>query len=129
MHTLNNPISYVRYGPLTPLDTMILKFDAPITATPYIGLNQLTIEANPNNDQPEQYHFNNFAAVNFNGVGNNTNPLLDVTFDNQHIMNNDIVSATARYLLFSLNFSKYLPAERYERNKRLPAIPQFHHTR
>lgn len=107
--TLINHISYVRYGPLTPLDTMIMKFDAPINSNPYIGLNQLTIEANPNNDQPEQYHFNNFAVVNFHGAGNTTNPTLDVTFDNQHIMNNDLVSAKPDILISLKSNNKYLP--------------------
>jgi hypothetical protein len=57
------------------------------------GANSLYVEVNPDNDQPEQFHFNNFVYRNFYIKGDTLNPLLDVTFDNVHILNNDIVSA------------------------------------
>lgn len=57
------------------------------------GKNNLYIEANPDNDQKEQFHFNNFAYRNFYVKGDSLNPLLDVTFDGQHILNRDIVSS------------------------------------
>lgn len=59
----------------------------------YSGLNSLWIEANPRNDQPEQYHFNNLADITFQVNKDITNPILDVTFDGQHILDGDIVSA------------------------------------
>ncbi len=57
------------------------------------GLNSFWIEANPNNDQVEQYHFNNIGERYFYVRSDKTNPLLDVTFDGVHILDNDIVSA------------------------------------
>jgi len=57
------------------------------------GKNSLWVEVNPRNDQPEQYHFNNIANLDFNVSRDRTNPLLDVTFDGIHILNGDIVSA------------------------------------
>ena len=51
------------------------------------------LEANPDNDQPEQYHFNNFAYRNLYVKPDSLNPLLDVTFDGVHILNRDIVSS------------------------------------
>jgi hypothetical protein len=51
------------------------------------------VDVNPDNDQPEQYHFNNFLYHNFYVKADNTNPFLDVTFDGIHILNRDIVSA------------------------------------
>jgi hypothetical protein len=51
------------------------------------------IEVNPDNDQPEQYHYNNIAYKKFFVQKDITNPLLDVTFDGIHIINGDIVSA------------------------------------
>ncbi|HYC40876.1 MAG TPA: C25 family cysteine peptidase [Chitinophagaceae bacterium] len=57
------------------------------------GMNTLYIEANPDNDQPEQYHFNNFAFRNIYVRPDSLAPLLDVTFDGVHILNRDIVSS------------------------------------
>lgn len=57
------------------------------------GLNTIYIEANPDNDQPEQQHFNNFAYRNLYVRPDSLNPLLDVTFDGTHILNRDIVSS------------------------------------
>ncbi|RYE00754.1 MAG: hypothetical protein EOP50_03205, partial [Sphingobacteriales bacterium] len=55
--------------------------------------NTVFVDVNPNNDQPELYHFNNFIYKNFFVRGDTLNPLLDVTFDNRHILNGDIVSS------------------------------------
>ena len=57
------------------------------------GLNTTYIEANPDNDQLEQYHFNNFAYRSLYVKPDSLNPLLDVTFDGVHILNRDIVSS------------------------------------
>lgn len=57
------------------------------------GSNSLWIEVNPNFDQPELSHFNNVGELPFFVRKDNTNPLLDVTFDGIHILNGDIVSA------------------------------------
>jgi hypothetical protein len=58
-----------------------------------VGSNLLFLEVNPGKDQLEQFHFNNFAFRNFFVRGDTLNPLIDVTFDNVHIINRDIVSA------------------------------------
>ena len=54
------------------------------------------ITANPiisnDKDQPEQFYFNNLAQTKISIIKDNTNPILDVTFDGVHILNNDIVS-------------------------------------
>lgn len=56
----------------------------------------LWITANPiisnDKDQPEQFYFNNLAQTKISIIKDNTNPILDVTFDGVHILNNDIVS-------------------------------------
>lgn len=57
------------------------------------GFNTMYIEANPDNDQLEKYHFNNFAYRNVYVKPDSLNPLLDVTFDGVHILNRDIVSS------------------------------------
>jgi len=75
----------------------------------YPGSNTLYIMFNPNNDQPEQYLFNNFLYANFFVKVDNTNPLLDVTFDGVHILNKDIVSAKPNILIKLTDESKFLP--------------------
>jgi len=78
------------YKPLLPNDTLtvIQAFDT----KKFVGLNSLFIDINPENNQPEQYHFNNFGYRNFLVIQDTLNPLMDITFDNIHILNNDIVS-------------------------------------
>lgn len=57
------------------------------------GLNTIFIDFNPDNHQPEQFHFNNFAFRTLYVKPDSLNPLLDVTFDGVHILNRDIVAA------------------------------------
>ena len=57
------------------------------------GNNTLVIEVNPGLDQLEQNYFNNIGQLPFFVKGDNTNPILDVTFDGVHILDGDIVSA------------------------------------
>jgi hypothetical protein len=91
-------------------DTMILKYKQQILSPNFTGYNQLTIEANPEDalHQPEEYHFNNYAVVNFSTTGNTVNPLLDVTFDSRRIMNGDIVSAKPTINITVKDQNKYL---------------------
>jgi hypothetical protein len=59
----------------------------------FAGNNQVYFEFNPDNNQPEQHHFNNYAFRSLYVKGDSLNPLLDVTFDGVHILNRDIVSS------------------------------------
>ena len=70
-----------------------LQLGSAINSATIPGNNTVYIEANPDNDQLEQYHFNNFAFRNIYVKYDNFNPLLDVTFDGQHILNKDLVSS------------------------------------
>ncbi|MDQ6904489.1 MAG: C25 family cysteine peptidase, partial [Bacteroidota bacterium] len=72
-----------RQKPLVSGDTIILKYD--LDTRQYPGANILLVDFNPNYDQPEQYHFNNFIYQNFYVKADKYNPLLDVTFDGLHI--------------------------------------------
>lgn len=72
-------------------DTLNIRY--PADTRQLVGANSMYVEVNPNNDQPEQYHFNNFLYKNFYVRGDSLNPLMDVTFDNVHILNRDIVSS------------------------------------
>lgn len=89
---VTHDIGSKRYSPMrNEGDSIIasISFD-PIS---YPGNNFLYIEANPDADQPEQYHPNNLGYLPFTVKVDKTNPLLDVTFDGVHILDGDIVSS------------------------------------
>lgn len=93
--TDRNNITHVlpiqKLKPLVASDTVHVSY--PIDSKIFGGMNILYVEVNPDNDQPELHHFNNFIYKNFYVAADTLNPLLDVTFDNAHILNGDIVSA------------------------------------
>jgi hypothetical protein len=75
------------------------------------GSNVLWVEVNPigkPRSQHEQYHFNNLARIPFTVSTDNINPLLDVTFDGVHILNNDIVSARPDILIRLKDENRFL---------------------
>lgn len=87
--------NYVRNAALPSLDTLYLTFSENTLEGKFKGNNQLTIEANPLdfNHEQEQFHFNNFLQLDYDVVGDQENPLLDVTFDGIRILDGDIVSS------------------------------------
>jgi hypothetical protein len=74
----------------------------------FAGLNSLWIEANPNNDQLEQYHFNNIGQLFFTVNKDKINPLMDVTFDGIHILDGDIVSSKPFVVIQLRDENKFL---------------------
>ena len=85
------PIQYSRQKPLSPQEVLLDTIS--VSTLSLTGYNEIWVEANPNNDQPEKYHFNNIASRSFYVTTDKINPLLDVTFDGVHIMNDDIVNS------------------------------------
>lgn len=71
-----------------------------IIANPYISTNV--------QDQPEQFYFNNIAESAFNVIKDDINPILDVTFDGIHIINEDIVSSEPNILITLDDENPYL---------------------
>lgn len=105
----NNQPHNFTVGKLKPLqsgDTAILRFSIPTDNL--AGNNVLFVDINADNDQPEQYHFNNFLYRNFYARQDKVNPLLDVTFDGVHILNRDIVSAKPHIQIKLKDDAKYL---------------------
>ena len=99
-------IPYPKAKPLISGDTIKIVYT--IDTKNYPGLNTINVDVNPGNDQPEQFHFNNFLFKNFYAKVDQTNPLLDVTFDNVHILNEDIVSAKPNIMIKLKDESKFL---------------------
>jgi len=102
MHTIQMP----RRKPLVSGDTLTL--DYIFDTKSYAGNNTIYVDFNPNNDQPEQYMFNNFLYKTFFVKGDSRAPTLDVTFDNVHILNDDIVSARPHIQIKLQSQSQYL---------------------
>ncbi len=90
-NNVRHVIPTIKHKPLNANDTLHVTY--PIDTRQFIGGNTLYVEVNPDNDQPEQYHFNNFLYYDFFVIKDQSSPLLDVTFDNVHILNGDIVSS------------------------------------
>ena len=95
-----------RFKPLISGDTLHVRN---LTLTSGLsGLNTFYLDVNPDNDQPEQFHFNNFMYRNFYVRSDKVNPLLDVTFDGVHILNRDIVASKPHIIIKLKDESKWL---------------------
>ncbi len=79
-----------RISPLLANDSLVLEFHADTRG--FKGQQQILVEINPDDDQREQQHFNNFGLKDFYVKGDERNPMLDITFDGTHILDGDIVS-------------------------------------
>jgi len=99
-------VNFPKTRPLVTGDSTRIDFD--IDTKTYPGLNTIYVDFNPDGDQPEQFHFNNFLYRNFYVKPDKTNPLLDVTFDNIHILNRDIVSSKPHIQIKLKDDAKYL---------------------
>jgi hypothetical protein len=91
---------------LVPGDTIMAAIT--FSSRDYLGNNVLWVEANPRNDQPEQFHFNNLTNRRFTVTRDITNPLLDVTFDGTHILNGDIISSRPEIKIQLLDENKFI---------------------
>jgi hypothetical protein len=95
-----------KFRPLVSGDTLHVRN---LTTTSGLsGLNTFYLDVNPDNDQPEQFHFNNFMYRNFYVKSDKVNPLLDVTFDGVHILNRDIVASKPHIIIKLKDESKWL---------------------
>lgn len=79
------------------------------------GYNVLWMEVNPyvngslvQTDQLEQYHYNNILQLPIFVVEDDKNPILDVTFNGQHILNGDIIDPTSEILITLKDDNPYL---------------------
>ncbi len=105
-NNIPKPINIPKRKALVSGDTLIISYAIDTKDLP--GNNTLFIDVNPNNDQPEQFHFNNVLYKDFFVKPDNYNPLLDVTFDGVHILNKDIVAAAPHILIKLKDESKFL---------------------
>jgi hypothetical protein len=76
-----------------------IKLNVPVDTKLLAGHNTVFINFNPDNDQPEEHLFNNFAFRNLYVRPDSLSPVMDVTFDGTHILNRDIVSSKPHILV------------------------------
>ncbi len=101
-----HPFELPKHRAIVSGDSIVVRFN--IETKDYPEHNIIFLDINPDNDQPEQYHYNNFLYRNFYVRVDKVNPLLDVTFDGVHILNRDIVSAKPHILIKLKDDAKFL---------------------
>jgi hypothetical protein len=89
----------IRFDSLRGSESNRIRFSFDTYAHQFTGLNTLVMEINPDNDQPELYHFNNLYDYPFFVIQDVVNPLMDVTFNGKHIMDGDFVSPTPEIII------------------------------
>ncbi len=94
---VKHPITYPRQDSLLVGETM--RDTVTFSTVGLSGINSFWMEVNPYTDasltitdQPEQAHFNNLLQLPFFVTSDDKQPILDVTFNGHHILNNDIVA-------------------------------------
>lgn len=94
---------------VVPGDTAMLLYQ--VNTQSLTGSNTVFVDINPDNDQPEYAHFNNFFYRSFFVKGDVFRPSLDVTFDGVRILNRDIVSAKPHIMVKLRDESRFLPLD------------------
>jgi hypothetical protein len=98
--------SYARNAPLSKNDSLNVNFSSETFSKN--RLNRLFVEINPNEDQPELLHLNNYASSQFYVRSDQRNPLLDVTFDGRHLIDGDIVSSRPKVVIILKDENEFL---------------------
>ncbi|HRI61300.1 MAG TPA: hypothetical protein PK228_16280, partial [Saprospiraceae bacterium] len=92
--------------PLPSGDTLLAHFET--NTLTLNGQQRLVIDVNPDNAQPELYHFNNVTVQDFYVGRDNRNPLLDVTFDGTHILDGDLISPKPEIIVTLKDDNRFL---------------------
>lgn len=110
---VKHPITYARQDSLRVTD--VLRDTITVSTTGLGGWNSLWMEVNPYlngslylTDQPEQKHFNNLLQIPFYVRPDDRNPILDVTFNGQHILNGDIIDPNSEILITLKDDNEFL---------------------
>ncbi|HZH67797.1 MAG TPA: C25 family cysteine peptidase, partial [Chitinophagales bacterium] len=95
----NIEVFYKRFAALPVGEYIVIDFEYTFNRPSHQGANTIIIEANPDDDQIELSHFNNFAFFTIDIDKDVLNPLLDVTFDGRHITDGELVSPKPEILI------------------------------
>jgi hypothetical protein len=101
---VKHPIPYIRQDSLRV--SQVIRDTITFSTVGLGGINSLWVEVNPYvngslyiTDQPEQEHFNNLLQIPFYVIADDKNPILDVTFNGNHILNGDIIDPSSEILI------------------------------
>ncbi len=72
------------------------------------GMNEFTIEVNPDRVIKEKFYFNNVGIKRFFVRRDSENPLLDVTFNGKHIMDGDLINPRQEISIILRDNNKFL---------------------
>ncbi len=97
-NNIRHPLPYPRQDSLRHGDRLVSTVSFNSLDYP-AGNAVLSVDVNPDADQPEQYRFNNVGLIPFRIVADERNPFLDVTFDGVRILDGDLVSAEPDILI------------------------------
>jgi len=110
---VKHPITYARQDSLLVGETM--RDTVTFSTVGLAGINSFWMEVNPYvdatmtiTDQPEQAHFNNLLQIPFYISSDDKQPILDVTFNGRHILNNDIVAPESEIYITLKDDNQYL---------------------
>ncbi len=95
-----------RLRPLPAGDSLRLPISYP--SAELAGGYRLVVDVNPDPDQPEQYHGNNVLVRDFYVENDRRNPLLDVTFDGQYLLDGDLVSPRPAIVIILRDDNRFL---------------------
>lgn len=114
---VRTPVAYPRQDSLKKYE--ILKDTLRYSTEGFTGANSTWMIANPYvstniQDQLEQFYFNNIGSKSFTVAHDGINPILDVTFDGIHIINEDLVSAEPNILITLDDENPYLLMDELE---------------
>lgn len=110
---IKHPIPYMRQDSLRVNE--VLRDTITFSTAGLGGINSLWVEVNPYvngslyiTDQPEQEHFNNLLQIPFYVNADDKNPILDVTFNGNHILNGDIIDPNSEILITLKDDNEFL---------------------
>jgi len=110
---VKHPINYPRQDSLLVGET--LRDTIEFSTFGLAGINSFWMEVNPYvagsysiTDQPEQEHFNNLLQLPFYVTSDNEQPILDVTFNGRHILNNDIIAPQSEIFITLKDDNEFL---------------------
>ncbi len=110
---VKHPIPYARQDSLRVGE--VIRDTITFSTVGYGGINSLWVEVNPYvngslyiTDQPEQEHFNNLLQIPFFVIADDKNPILDVTFNGNHILNGDIIDPSSEILITLKDDNEFL---------------------
>lgn len=112
-YQIKHPIPYMRQDSLRVNE--VIRDTITFSTAGLGGINSLWVEVNPYvngslyvTDQPEQEHFNNLLQIPFYVNADDKNPILDVTFNGNHILNGDIIDPNSEILITLKDDNEFL---------------------